>query len=626
MNPTFEHFDGDEEAARLFLPTARQVLQELQNQVSITGQPNAVQHKKFSDGTRVKVEVAPTFNKIEISAPRAAPEERKRRYFGGVVEGLYGDGLVIDLNDTKFQQLAINKPDNGEDARFTFLDKLSVGEPYELKVSAQPSSLSQTCTIAEVINPGVIPAERDITEAVVSCEIDTFDFSVIVSGVISGDAVSFTNTWGEAADGTAGSSETQALGDGTAAFAALKDGVAYTVTADDSASTYTYNVSFGGAESGTVSGDDVQVSAACSLKEYLVIGTVTNLVPGDPITLDLSYGQAVDGTASGTDTLTATANSSGEASFSFSPSIKDGTQYDVNVDDVVYYSGSMTPASGVGTIDGSDGVVNIVADAPSPTVGVYLQKYDEQENYTDAYIKLQVSGIGDKTIRLYWRQDNTGDFLMGEWAVSGDGIFTADISSYRAHCQDTTVFFQKWDGSNWVTKTSSDLYVEVESDYGVGTDLYYRTETCHTQTTQDEPAIDNLTASIDTSSTYPLGSADCYLGTLQAEVSGTGSKTVTFTMWYTGADWGSYYYTYQTTVTSDVGTAYLPFSQLEVWCCNQDSDWNVFYKGSSAPSTGESDVWLVEVDVTSSYGSDHDSYDPCEPGEAGCWHCPDYPP
>lgn len=92
---------------------------------------------------------------------------------GGSVSGLAGSGLV--LQNSGGDNLAI-----AADGPFTFATSLQTGTPYDVTVAAQPSNLTQVCTVAD--GAGTMGAEN-ITNVRVTCETSRFNVSVVVSGL-----------------------------------------------------------------------------------------------------------------------------------------------------------------------------------------------------------------------------------------------------------------------------------------------------------------------------------------------------------------------------------------------------------------------------------------------------------
>ena len=91
---------------------------------------------------------------------------------GGLVSGLEGNGLLLNLNDT--QQLAVM--DNGA---FEFLG-LVPGDSYEVSILQQPADPPQVCTVEN--GTGIMGTE-DVTDIIISC-IRLYTVGGQVSGLI----------------------------------------------------------------------------------------------------------------------------------------------------------------------------------------------------------------------------------------------------------------------------------------------------------------------------------------------------------------------------------------------------------------------------------------------------------
>lgn len=103
---------------------------------------------------------------------------------GGTVTGLSGNGLVLQLNGTT--NLAVNAG-----ASSYSLSPLASGATYSVTVLSQPTSPSQTCTVA---NPSGTITSADVTNVDVSCTANSFIIGGTVSGLTgSGLVLQLTN-------------------------------------------------------------------------------------------------------------------------------------------------------------------------------------------------------------------------------------------------------------------------------------------------------------------------------------------------------------------------------------------------------------------------------------------------
>src|SRR5260370_37836402 len=93
---------------------------------------------------------------------------------GGTVTGLTGTGLVLQNNAG--DNLAITA--NGT---FTFKTAVASGQPYNVSVSAPPSTPSQTCTVAS----GAGTATANVTGVQVTCSTGTVSIGLTVGGLTS---------------------------------------------------------------------------------------------------------------------------------------------------------------------------------------------------------------------------------------------------------------------------------------------------------------------------------------------------------------------------------------------------------------------------------------------------------
>ena len=91
---------------------------------------------------------------------------------GGAVSGLSGSGLVLQDNGGDSYSVTGN-------GAFTFATKIANGSAYAVTVKTQPSSPSQTCTVAN----GTGTASGNVTNVTVTCTAATFSIGGTVSGL-----------------------------------------------------------------------------------------------------------------------------------------------------------------------------------------------------------------------------------------------------------------------------------------------------------------------------------------------------------------------------------------------------------------------------------------------------------
>ncbi|MDQ3366534.1 MAG: hypothetical protein M3680_14005, partial [Myxococcota bacterium] len=130
---------------------------------------------------------------------------------GGTASGLAGSGLVLRNNGGDPLAIALN-------GSFTFSTSVASGTTYAVTVAAQPTSPSQTCTVAQ--GTGTITT-GDVTTVTVTCTVDEFTIGGTVSG-LAGSGLVLQNSGGDSRTISA---------NGTFAFATpVASGGSYAVT------------------------------------------------------------------------------------------------------------------------------------------------------------------------------------------------------------------------------------------------------------------------------------------------------------------------------------------------------------------------------------------------------------
>lgn len=214
---------------------------------------------------------------------------------GGQVQGLTGSGLILQNNGGAGLPIAA-------DGSFTFPALQPEGAGYDVTVSAQPGSPSQTCTVS---NGSGVVAQADVTDVLVSCVINQFSAGGTVSG-LAGSGLVLQNNGGDSLPVTA---------NGGFSFNPQDDGSSYdiTVASQPTGLSQTCTVQNG---MGTLAGANVvNIAVICVTNQYTVSGTLSGL-NGNQVVLQNN----------GSDDLALTAN----GGFSFSPQL-DGSTYAITV-------------------------------------------------------------------------------------------------------------------------------------------------------------------------------------------------------------------------------------------------------------------------------------------------------
>lgn len=214
---------------------------------------------------------------------------------GGNVSGLVGSGLVLQNNGGGDLPIAA-------DGAFAFSSRLATGTAYSVAVLSQPTSPSQTCTVAK--GSGSVGA-ANVADVAVSCATGQFSIRGTVSG-LTGTGLVLQNN---------GGNNLPISANGAFAFGnRLVDGATYTVTVATQPSGQNCVVRN---PSGTISGADAaNVEVACASNSFTIGGRVTGLA-GSGLTLQLNRGNDLSIVASGV--------------FAFGTALPDGTAYEITV-------------------------------------------------------------------------------------------------------------------------------------------------------------------------------------------------------------------------------------------------------------------------------------------------------
>ena len=305
---------------------------------------------------------------------------------GGAVSGLEGRGLVLELNGTEALPIA-------SDGAFTFPTAVASGSAYEITVSTQPQTPSQTCTVA---NASGVVGSGAANSASVTCSTDTFAVSGTVVG-LEGDRLVLQN-----------SNETVEIeSDGGFSFPSrIASGGSYDVVVQTQPSNPAQACTVTNA-SGTVAAADVtDVSVTCTRREFTVGGVVGGLAGSDLILRN-----------NGTDDLTVTE----DGAFTFATAIESGRTYEVSI------AAQPTSPAQECTVTAST-AAGTVAEANVTSVSVQCVT-------VEFMLGGEVSGLAGSGLVL---QNNGQDDL----AIAADGPFTFATSLQAGAPYDVTVAAQ----------------------------------------------------------------------------------------------------------------------------------------------------------------------------------------
>lgn len=215
---------------------------------------------------------------------------------GGTVSGLEGRNLMLVLNGDTELPIASN-------GAFTFSPALPSGSLYEVVISAQPQSPTQTCTVA---NASGTVGSGTVQTVAVSCATNTYALGGTVVG-LEGDRLVLSNS----------NEAVEVQSDGTFVFPThIASGGAYSVvvqrhpTSPAQACTVTNG-------NGTVTAADIMnVAVSCARRRFTVGGTIGGLA-----------GTGLRMQNNGTDDLAINA----DGRFTFSSAVESGRPYNVTI-------------------------------------------------------------------------------------------------------------------------------------------------------------------------------------------------------------------------------------------------------------------------------------------------------
>jgi hypothetical protein len=244
---------------------------------------------------------------------------------GGTVNGLQGDGLVLQLNGGDNLTLS-------NDGIFTFTTELADAAAYSVTVLTQPSNPSQTCTIGS--GSGTIAA-ANVANVTVTCATGAFALRGSVAG-LAGTGLVLQNNGGD---------DLPISADGEFAFPSpIASGAPYNVTVltQPSGPSQSCTVANG---SGTIGAADVtNIAITCATGTFVIGGTISGLA-GSGLVLQNNAGDDLAINGNGT--------------FQFSSALASGAPYNVTVK--THPTGpqqSCTVSNGSGTVSSSS-ITNI---------------------------------------------------------------------------------------------------------------------------------------------------------------------------------------------------------------------------------------------------------------------------
>jgi 6-phosphogluconolactonase (cycloisomerase 2 family) len=214
---------------------------------------------------------------------------------GVTVSGVIGSGLVLQTNGSN--NVAITSGGN-----YT-LATLESGSNYTITVMTQPTSPSQTCSIAN--GTGMV-TNANVTGIAVSCGNNNFTIGGSVTGLSGNGLVLQTN----------GANNFPVSASGPYVFATLPSGTAYNVTVLSQPTNPAQTCVVTNGTGTVINADTASVAVACTGGGNTVGGTVSNLTGAGLVLQD-----------NGGDNLPVTAN----GGFTFATRLLNGTPYAVTV-------------------------------------------------------------------------------------------------------------------------------------------------------------------------------------------------------------------------------------------------------------------------------------------------------
>jgi hypothetical protein len=310
-----------------------------------------------------------------VEEPQTPPAQGPEGSFtiGGNVSGLVGSGLVLQNNGGGDLPVAA-------DGAFTFAAGLGTGTAYNVTVLSQPTSPSQTCTVAR--GSGNIAA-ANVADVAVTCATGQFAIRGTVSGLTGAGLVLQNN----------GGNDLPVSANGAFSFAnRLIDGATYTVTVRTQPSGQNCVVRNG---SGTIRGAAASnVEVACMSNAFTIGGGVTGLA-GSGLTVQLNGGNDLQVVGNG--------------AFAFGTALQNGAGYQVTIRrQPTNPSQVCTLSNGAGTVAGAN-VTNIAINC----VGSSFKVGGTVSGLAGAGLVLQLNGGSDLPIA------SSGSFTFATPLASG---------------------------------------------------------------------------------------------------------------------------------------------------------------------------------------------------------------
>ncbi|HKQ12738.1 MAG TPA: hypothetical protein VJT80_04855 [Steroidobacteraceae bacterium] len=253
---------------------------------------------------------------------------------GGNVSGLAGSGLVLQNNGAGDLPIAA-------DGGFTFATRVATGTAYSVAVLSQPTSPSQTCTVAR--GSGSV-ASANVADVAVTCATGRFSIRGTVTGLTGSGLVLQNN----------GGNDLTVSANGAFSFAnRLIDGATYAVvvrTQPSGQNCVVHN------STGTIGGADAtDIEVACTSNGFTIGGAVAGLA-GAGLTLQLNSGNDL--------------SIVGNGAFAFETALQNGANYAVSVRrQPTNPAQQCTVGNGSGTVAGGN-VTNIAINCVSSTFTV----------------------------------------------------------------------------------------------------------------------------------------------------------------------------------------------------------------------------------------------------------------
>lgn len=240
---------------------------------------------------------------------------------GGAVSGLAGSGLVLQNNGGDDLTIAAS-------GNFVFAGQVASGAPYNVTVRSQPTSPSQTCSVA---NPAGTVADANVTNIAVTCATNVFTIGGTATGVSGSGLVLQLN----------GANDRPITTNGSFAFPnAVLSGTPYVVSVRTQPSNPSQTCSVANATGVVLGGNVTNVAVTCTTSIFTVGGTVTGL-SGSGLVLQKNGG----------DDLAIASN----GSFTFETEQASGTSYEVTVrTQPVNPTQTCTVADGSATVGGGN--------------------------------------------------------------------------------------------------------------------------------------------------------------------------------------------------------------------------------------------------------------------------------